>query len=105
MLLRSPSTTVSAPGTAADAFRPRSSLRACNTTRCACLTRSWAVSSPRPSDDPVMKTRAMTGFLNAALYLPPEPAPDFSLETAADANTDKLRHVTRGIELRNLLGR
>src|SRR5580700_8630636 len=59
MLVRSPITTASAPGTAANASCPRFSLRACKTTPCPCSTRSCAAIRPSPSEDPVMKTRAI----------------------------------------------
>src|SRR5579872_676208 len=59
MLLRSPVTTPSAPGTPTIASLPRCSVRACRTTLCPCSTRSRAAIFPNPSADPVMKTRAM----------------------------------------------
>src|SRR5262249_24960296 len=38
-------------------------LRACSTAWWPCSVSSWPAISPSPVDDPVMKTRAMAGFL------------------------------------------
>src|ERR1700733_5273739 len=59
MLERSPTTTDSAPGIAAIAARPRESLRACRTTLWPNSVRSWAAIFPKPSEEPVTKTRAI----------------------------------------------
>src|SRR5215472_14234796 len=60
MVEKSPETASLAPGAAARASRQRSSSRPCKTTSWPCAIRSLAAISPRPSDDPVMKTRAIT---------------------------------------------
>src|ERR1700722_10630909 len=60
MLVRSPTTTDSAGGSLFCVSSARCWLRACNTTSCPCSTRSCAAARPKPSDDPVMKIRAMT---------------------------------------------
>src|SRR5438477_5530863 len=58
MVERSPETTPRAPAAAATASRLRPSSRPCNTTSWPCSIRSRAAMRPRPSDDPVMNTRA-----------------------------------------------
>src|ERR1700724_2024985 len=58
MLERSPETTPPAPAAAASASRLRPSFRPCNTTSWPWSIRSRAAMRPRPSDDPVMNTRA-----------------------------------------------
>ena len=55
---RSPETTPPAPVAAARASRLRLSFRPCNTTSWPWSIRSRAAMRPRPSDDPVMNTRA-----------------------------------------------
>src|SRR5215469_12970496 len=57
---KSPETVSLAPGAAARASRQRSSFRPCKTTSWSCAIRSLAAISPRPSEDPVMKTFAIT---------------------------------------------
>src|ERR1700720_2468353 len=58
MVERSPETTPPAPAAAASASRLRPSFRPCNTTSWPWSIRSRAAMRPRPSDDPVMNTRA-----------------------------------------------
>jgi hypothetical protein len=58
MVERSPETTPWAPGAALMASRLRSSFRPYNTTSWPWLISSRAAMRPRPSDDPVIKTRA-----------------------------------------------
>src|SRR5262252_2541778 len=60
MVEKSPETASLASGAAARASRQRSSFRPCKTTSWPCAIRSLAAISPRPSEDPVMKTRAIT---------------------------------------------
>src|SRR6516162_7445347 len=57
---RSPQTAPWAPAAARRASRLRPSLRPCRTTSWPCSIRSVAATRPRPSDDPVMNTRATT---------------------------------------------
>lgn len=59
MLVKSATNTASHPGHAAVASLVRSALRACSTTWWPCAIRCFAVANPRPSDDPVMKKRAV----------------------------------------------
>src|SRR5467141_2584311 len=58
MVERSPETTPREPAAAASASRLQPSFRPCNTTSWPWSTRSRAAMTPRPSDDPVMNTRA-----------------------------------------------
>jgi hypothetical protein len=55
---RSPETAPRAPVAAARASRLRTSLRPCNTTAWPYSISSLAAIRPRPSEDPVMNTRA-----------------------------------------------
>ena len=59
MLVRSPTTTDSAAESLFCASSARCWLRACNTTLWPCSTKSFAAIRPKPSDDPVMKIRAI----------------------------------------------
>src|ERR1700678_3296302 len=59
MLVRSPTTTDSAAGSFSRVSSARCWLRACNTTLWPCSTKSCAAIRPKPSDDPVMKIRAI----------------------------------------------
>src|SRR6516162_11178989 len=60
MVEKSPEIAPLAPGAAAHASRQRWSFRPCKTTSWPCSIRSLAAIIPRPSDDPVTKTRAIT---------------------------------------------
>src|SRR4051812_4142263 len=57
--VRSPTTTPSAAGSAARASSARASLRACRVTACPSAASSRAASRPRPSVEPVIRTRDM----------------------------------------------
>src|SRR5215471_11089515 len=59
MVERSPQTAPWAPTAARRASRLRPSFRPCRTTSWPCSIRSLAANRPRPSDDPVMNTRAI----------------------------------------------
>src|ERR1700722_4195170 len=59
MLVRSPTTTDSAAGSVLLSSSPRCWLRACNTTLWPCSNKSCAAIRPKPSDEPVMKIRAI----------------------------------------------
>lgn len=64
MLERSPMRTASAPGQACRAAAARSALRACRMTEWP-RRMSWrAASEPRPSAEPVMRMRAMDGWVD-----------------------------------------
>src|SRR5882757_10046204 len=65
MVERSPETTPPAPAAAASASRLRPSFRPCNTTSWPWSIRSRAAMRPRPSDDPVMNTRATSYLLSS----------------------------------------
>src|SRR5271165_4401101 len=65
MVERSPETTPPAPPAAARASRLRPSFRPCNTTSWPWSIRSRAAMRPRPSDDPVMNTRATSHLLSS----------------------------------------
>src|ERR1700731_4720145 len=65
MVERSPETTPRAPAAAARPSRLRSSFRPCNTTSWPWSIRSRAAMRPRPSDDPVMNTRATSYLLSS----------------------------------------
>src|ERR1700737_4138859 len=65
MVERSPETTPPAPAAAASASRLRPSFRPCNTTSWPWPIRSRAAMRPRPSDDPVMNTRATSHLLSS----------------------------------------
>src|ERR1700730_16113592 len=65
MVERSPETTPSAPAAAASASRLRPSFRPCNTISWPWSIRSRAAMRPRPSDDPVMNTRATSYLLSS----------------------------------------
>jgi hypothetical protein len=68
---RSPNTTPWTPTAAASALRLRASFRACNTISWPCSISSRVAIRPRPSDDPVMKTRAKSRTSSLA----PTPSP------------------------------
>src|SRR5882672_5192246 len=61
MLARSPTTMSSAPAIFLRVSSARAALRACSTTLCPCSIRSSAAIFPRPSAEPVTKTRAILG--------------------------------------------
>src|SRR5712672_3317264 len=65
MVERSPETPPPAPAAAASASRLRPSFRPCNTTSWPWSIRSRAAIRPRPSDDPVMNTRATSHLLSS----------------------------------------
>src|ERR1700729_2882684 len=56
---RSPTTTCAATGSAARASSARASLRPCRVTSCPSRASSSPAIRPRPSDEPVISTRAM----------------------------------------------
>src|SRR5580693_2181965 len=64
MVERSPETTPPAPAAAASASRLRPSFSPCNTISWPRSIRSRAAMRPRPSDDPVMNTRATSHLLS-----------------------------------------
>src|SRR5438477_5531220 len=65
MVERSPETTPRAPAAAATASRLRPSFRPCNTISWPWSIRSRAAMRPRPSDDPVINTRATSHLLSS----------------------------------------
>jgi hypothetical protein len=60
---RSPVTTVSAPGAAEVASLARWAFRAWSTTEWPREMSRWATAEPRPSEEPVMKMRAIFLYL------------------------------------------
>src|SRR5579863_942435 len=64
MLATSPIRTASACGSARRASAARASLRACSVTRWPHFARSLPAMRPRPSDEPVMNTRAIVAPLS-----------------------------------------
>src|SRR6476659_6353494 len=97
MVARSPETTPRAPAAAASASRLRPSFRPCNTTSWPWSTRSRAAMRPRPSDDPVINTRATPAPpLIAPTYRPYDPKWSPCAPGAFLHSRNGVRHLLEG---------
>ena len=72
---RSPVTRWTSPSSASTTGRPRSSERACTSTRCPSASRRRAAARPIPSVEPVRHTVVMAGPLPGWARVPGDPAP------------------------------